>query len=178
LSDLRLALWPGLSRRFFLLMASLLLCIACAHRAPSAPAASPSASPPTDSPAQLQGDDDIQKLLAAIEPYVQKARATYPAVRERFLAGLPEGSALFVTAQLHDAAGNMEQAFVQVDSIHDGQIGGIIRNDINTVVAHHQGERYSFPEQDLIDWTIVSADGSEEGNVVGKFLETWQQTAH
>jgi uncharacterized protein YegJ (DUF2314 family) len=165
-------------KRFFLLAASLLLCAACAHRAPSGPASPSPASPPADNPVQLQGDDDIQKLLTAIEPYVQKARATYPAVRERFLAGLPEGSALFVTAQLHDATGNMEQAFIQVETIHDGQIIGIIRNDINTVVAHHKGERYSFPEKELIDWTIVSADGSEEGNVVGTFLETWQQTAH
>ena len=30
----------------------------------------------------------------------------------------------------------------------------------------------TMPEDELIDWTIVHPDGSEEGNVVGKFLDT------
>ena len=155
----------------------LLLSLGCVHHAPTAQGTAP-ASPPPDPPAQGQGEDEIQRLLAAIEPYVQKARATYPWVRDRFLAGLPEGAALFVTVQLHDLSGNMEQAFVQVESIRDGRIGGNILNDINTVVDYHKGEHYSFPESELIDWTLANADGSEEGNVVGTFLDSWQQTAH
>jgi hypothetical protein len=34
------------------------------------------------------------------------------------------------------------------------------------------GQTYTFNESDLIDWFISKPDGSEEGNVVGKFLDT------
>jgi hypothetical protein len=30
---------------------------------------------------------------------------------------------------------------------------------------------YSFQESELVDWLISRPDGSEEGNVVGKFLD-------
>jgi hypothetical protein len=41
--------------------------------------------------------------------------------------------------------------------------------------AHKLGDTYSFREQDLIDWMVARPDGSEEGNVVGKFLDTHQR---
>jgi hypothetical protein len=34
---------------------------------------------------------------------------------------------------------------------------------------------HSFPESELIDWLISRPDGTEEGNVVGKFLDEWQR---
>jgi uncharacterized protein YegJ (DUF2314 family) len=126
---------------------------------------------------RVEGKSQVQRLQEAIAPYVQKARATYPPVRDRFLAGLPDGAALFITTQLHDQAGKMEQVFVQVLSIEASQITGIIWDDIRTVSGFHKGQRYTFPETELIDWTISNADGTEEGNVVGTFLDTWQGKA-
>ncbi|MBK7538639.1 MAG: hypothetical protein IPI49_25370 [Myxococcales bacterium] len=38
------------------------------------------------------------------------------------------------------------------------------------------GDPVQFSEQEVEDWTISRPDGSEEGNVVGKFLDTWHQT--
>ena len=38
------------------------------------------------------------------------------------------------------------------------------------------GDPYTFPEGELVDWLITHPDGSEEGNVVGKFLDEWQKT--
>ncbi len=34
-------------------------------------------------------------------------------------------------------------------------------------------QEYSFNEDELLDWLISKPDGSEEGNVVGKFLDTY-----
>lgn len=31
----------------------------------------------------------------------------------------------------------------------------------------------TFPETDMLDWPITRPDGTEEGNFVGKFLDTY-----
>jgi uncharacterized protein YegJ (DUF2314 family) len=67
----------------------------------------------------------------------------------------------------------MEQVFVQVDQIEAGWISGFIQNDIKRMKGFAKGQRYTFPESEIIDWTISNRDGTEEGNVVGKFLDTW-----
>jgi hypothetical protein len=36
------------------------------------------------------------------------------------------------------------------------------------------GDRYATAETELLDWLITKPDGTEEGNVVGKFLDTYQ----
>ena len=42
--------------------------------------------------------------------------------------------------------------------------------------GYRGGDAYSFPETDLIDWTISKPDGTEEGNFVGNFLDSYQVT--
>ena len=106
-------------------------------------------------------------------PYVAQARASYPAARERFRVGLLPGHTFFVTTRLHDAAGREEQAFVVVDSITNGMIAGRIASQIGVVQGFRYGQPYSFPETDLVDWMVSRPDGSEEGNVVGKFLDSY-----
>ena len=134
--------------------------------------------PPPDRPIESRSKTQFEKLNEAIAPYVEKARTTWPPVRARFLAGLPEGAALFATVQLRDGAGRIEQVFVKVESIEAGRISGIIWNDIHTVSGYAKGQRHEFPESELIDWTISNADGTEEGNVVGTFLDTWNWNEH
>ena len=38
----------------------------------------------------------------------------------------------------------------------------------------HNGDPVTVKEAELVDWMIARPDGSEEGNVVGKFLDTWK----
>jgi uncharacterized protein DUF2314 len=144
----------------------------CAHERLKSEVSAP-VNPPPDEPVSVRSDPQLQKLLSAIEPYVQKARSTYPEAKARYLAGLPSGSTFFATVQLHDAEGKMEQVFVQVDKIEAGQISGLIWNDITRVKGFAKGQRYTFPEAEIVDWTIYNPDGTEEGNVVGNFLDTW-----
>jgi hypothetical protein len=113
-------------------------------------------------------------LEIAIAPYVKKAKETYPAAKKRYLEGLPPKHIFFLVTRLHDKKGNFEQVFVEIRSITDGKAKGIIASDINNVEGFKRGQEFSFPESELVDWLISKPDGTEEGNVVGIFLDTYK----
>ena len=46
--------------------------------------------------------------------------------------------------------------------------------DDGRFLGYHLGDDYKFPESDLRDWMIAKPDGTEEGNVVGKFLDSYE----
>jgi hypothetical protein len=130
-------------------------------------------APPQDSPhaltqEQASGNDQ------AIAPYVRLARDTYPAARDRYLRGLPSGEHFFTVTRLTDARGHWEQVFIRVTSIAGDTITGAIASDVTLVSGFKAGQIYAFKESQLIDWLISKPDGSEEGNVVGKYLDTVQ----
>ncbi len=130
--------------------------------------------PPNAPPDRLIKEWEEKKFNDAIKPYVEQARKTYPAAKARFLAGLPPKHDFFLTARLHDSEGNWEQVFVEVKEIGDGKVKGLIANDIQMVTGYKLGDSYAFSESELLDWTISLPDGTEEGNVVGKFLDTYK----
>ena len=117
---------------------------------------------------------DEKKFDEAIKPYVEKARKTYPDAKERFLAGLPPKHVFYVTARLHDSAGRWEQVFIEVKELSDGKVKGLIANDITAVSGYKLGDSYTFLASELIDWTISKPDGTEDGNFVGKFLDSYK----
>ncbi len=135
------------------------------------PALAPNA--PQDKPGSVKSDR-IAAFDAVIAPYVAQARTSFPEAKKRFLAGLPRGEVFFVTTRLHDKSGKWEQVFIAVSRIQDGMITGTIDNDLTTVKDYRRDQEYTFPEADLLDWTISKPDGSEEGNFVGKFLDTYK----
>jgi hypothetical protein len=139
-------------------------------------AAEPVLSPdaPQDKPALAATADKVARMQEAMEPYVQEARKTYPDARARFLKGLPPGHNFFITTRLHDSEGRVEQVFVAVTSIDNGTVHGIIYSPIQTVSGFSFRQAYSFSETELVDWLIAKPDGSEEGNVVGKFMDTYE----
>jgi hypothetical protein len=135
------------------------------------PALSPHA--PQDRPVAANGQAEMQEFLAAITPYVQKARQTYPAARQRYLDGLPKGYTFFAVTKIRDNAGSEEQVFVAVTSIEGDRIRGRLASDIRGVSGYKKGDTHVFREDELIDWLISHPDGTEEGNVVGKFLDEY-----
>ena len=141
----------------------------------SAPCAFAQLAPnaPTDQPQALD-QRQLSETERAIAPYVRTARDTYPAARAKFLAGLPSGQTSFVVTRITDPYGHFEEVFVRVRTIEDGAITGIISSQIALVKGFTAGQSYTFKEADLIDWVITKPDGSEEGNVVGKFLDTYK----
>lgn len=128
---------------------------------------------PADKPAVAATADEMEAIHKAMEPYIQEARKTYPAARAKFQKGLPRGEHFFITTRLRDAEGRMEQVFIAVSSVEAGIVKGIIFSPIQVVSGYAYKQPYSFPESELVDWLITKPDGSEEGNVVGKFLDTY-----
>jgi uncharacterized protein YegJ (DUF2314 family) len=158
------------------------LAVACAsfglaqagRNPPPQPTPQPSPTPPQDQTFSVNSEE-IEKFEAAMKPYIEKARKTYPEARTRYLAGLPAKHAFYVTTRLHDKQGHYEQVFIAVREIRGETIKGVIASELEFITDYRRGESYSFPEAELIDWTIVKPDGTEEGNFVGKFLDEYQK---
>jgi hypothetical protein len=132
-----------------------------------------SSNAPPDRPHPVT-TEDLQAYENAIAPHVAQAKRTWPDARRRYLAGLPAGQIFFVTTRLRDARGRHETVFIRVQSIKDGLISGTIATQLQIFRAYKPGDAYSLREEDLMDWMIARPDGSEEGNVVGKFLDTYR----
>ena len=115
----------------------------------------------------------MQKLEEAIRPLVKQARASYPTAKRKFLAGLPPGEAFFVTALIYDQRGLSEQVFIAVHKVEERTIFGEIASNILLVKGYKAGDAYRLPEAEIMDWLITKPDGSEEGNFVGKFMDTY-----
>jgi hypothetical protein len=111
-------------------------------------------------------DPEIQRLIA-------EATSKLDAVRSRFIAGLPTGHHLFVTTILRsgDAA---EQVFVAVrDWSNLDMVEGLLASPPHSV-KYRAGDVLQIPRTEVIDWTIARPDGSEEGNLLGKYLDSLQ----
>ena len=129
---------------------------------------------PADKPVSASTDEQARRLEAAVAPYVAQARATYPQAKARYLAGMPPRESFFVTVKLRDTLGHSEMVFLAVDSLARDSIFGRIWNQINVVRGYRLRDRLGIRESELLDWLITKPDGSEEGNVVGKFLDTYR----
>lgn len=128
---------------------------------------------PKDKPVSARATE-VRQFEEAIKPYIEKARKTYPQAKERFLKGLPSKHTFFITTRLFDDARRFEQVFIAVKEIKDGKIKGLIWSDVQLVPGYRKGDSYTFAESELIDWTISRPDGTEEGNFVGNFLDSYQ----
>jgi hypothetical protein len=113
-------------------------------------------------------------LDKAMRPYIAQARRTFPAARARFVKHLTPNSDLFLTTRLKDSSGRIEQVFVKIDSISGDTAFGRIASDVALLNGIRNGSQYRLRESQIIDWTIVSSEGREEGNFVGKFLGSLQ----
>jgi hypothetical protein len=150
----------------------LVICIACST-------AVAQKSGPPDRTFSGRGAELLEAMDRAIAPYVAKARATYPAAKKRFLAGLPPNHMFSVWIRLYQndkksGESRKEDVFVAVRSIKNGRIDGRINNKTDLVTNYHLGDRIDFPESQVKNWLILRPDGSEEGNYVGKFLDHWK----
>jgi hypothetical protein len=127
---------------------------------------------PPDKPIHAS-PDETETIEHAIRPYVELALRSYPEAKRRYLAGLPRGERFQVVTKLA-RPGGFEVAFIEVTKIDRDQITGIIVTNLNPRASYKAGDYYVLPERNLFDWVIVHSDGTEEGNVVGKFLDQWQ----
>jgi uncharacterized protein YegJ (DUF2314 family) len=121
------------------------------------------------------GQNAYDALMKAEAPYIAKARTTYPTAKKRYLDGLPPKYRFEVRKRLADPGGGaFEEVFIEVDAIKDGKVYGRIGSELGAVRSYRQWQKISFPESDVLDWTIVHPDGQEKGNYVGKFIDTYK----
>jgi hypothetical protein len=125
-----------------------------------------------DKPVRVRLQDTARKMEEAIEPYVEKAKKTYPKAKKRFLKGLPPQYTFLVTVKLTEGI-KYEIVFITVEAIANHRIYGRIASDIEILKNYKADDKYDCPEEEILDWTIQLPDGSEEGNFVGKFLDTY-----
>jgi len=127
---------------------------------------------PVDKPKNTEGKAAISRMYKLLEPYTAKAKKTYPKAKEKFSRGLPKGEHFFVVTRLRDKFGTVEQVFIAVTKISNGYIYGRIYSNIRSVKGYRHSQKYKLQEKDIVDWLITKPNGGEEGNVVGKFLDT------
>src|SRR5947209_13490944 len=139
---------------------------------PPADAVPKKGEPPKDVPLALSSTKQIGAYDKLIAPYVAKGRATYPAAKKRYLVGLPRGYYFSVKARLRDRAGHFEDSFIGVRKIENGKVFGVVDSKIEVVEGYKRGQPIVIPESKVDDWVIIRPDGSEEGNFVGKFMDT------
>jgi hypothetical protein len=136
-------------------------------------------SGPPDKPLTVRGQALVDAMDRAAAPYITKARATYPAAKKRYLAGLPPNHIFAVSVRLYQTDKKSrekrhETVLVVVDAIKGGSIEGRINGNLVLLTNYRPGERIRIPESELMNWLILRPDGTEEGNYVGKFLEHWK----
>lgn len=148
-----------------------------AARADAAQLPDLSPNAPADAPVGIDIRAGLEAYHKALAPYVEQARQSYPGAKERYIKGLPPGYTFYAVTRLKDEQQLEEQVFIAVTTINGDRISGRIANDISTVSGYKAGDAHDFPESELIDWVITSPDGTEEGNVVGKLIDEWQQKA-
>lgn len=132
---------------------------------------------PTDRPISIVSTEEgkqLQAFEAVIAPAVKQARKTLPQAKKRYQLGLPADEAFFLTTRIFDADGKFEQVFVRVTNWEKDKVTGTIANDLGTVKQYQINQSITFPEKAVFDWTIAKPDGSEEGNYVGKLIDTLQ----
>ena len=156
-------------KKLICLLALLACATARAQNAPLAPNA------PEDAPKTANSNEAYMAMERATAPYVAKARETYPDAKRRFLSGQLSTKPFFVTVRLSED-GRYEDSFVRVLYIDEksGDISGKIANEIQILHNYHYDQRIIVHEADIRDWTIANPDGSQEGNVLGKFTDRYQ----
>lgn len=123
---------------------------------------------PPEKPVQFDNPAKLDSLMA---PYVQMARRSYRDAKARFQKGLPSGERFFITTRIFDPQGNFQQVFVEVTNISNGKVAGRIVTGTQKTSGHTPADVFICNEKDILDWSIAKPDGSQEGNVVGKFLD-------
>jgi len=124
---------------------------------------------PKDTPRKFE-KSYVEKLLV---PQIKKAKQALPAAKKKFLEGLPYGYSFFVTVNLRSKSGDKENAFIKVEGWDNNKITGILSTKLQVVKEYKFGQRLIVSENKIIDWTITSPKGEEEGNFLGKFLDSY-----
>lgn len=112
---------------------------------------------------------------AALADPVREALRTLPQARKRFLAGLPEGDQLLLSVRVLATDTSFRQASVRVLGWHRNLVQALLLPAAADSSGPTEPVPISFPETAVLDWLLLRANGREEGNYVGRYLDTARQ---
>lgn len=147
-----------------LLAASTLLLVPVWAQLP-APIVLTSATAPASMRAALATAD------SALADPMHEAQRTLPQMKKRYLAGLASGDQFTLTVRVLATDTSFRQVAARVLGWH----GNMVQALLPTLAGATEPIPVSFPENAVLDWTLVRAGGREEGNFVGRYLEIDQR---
>ena len=113
----------------------------------------------------------------ALADPVREALRTLPQAKKRFLAGLPTGDQFLLSVRVIASDTSFRQVSARVLGWHGNTVQALLLPDVASIATATPAEPVpvSFPENAVVDWTMLRASGREEGNYVGRFNETSRQ---
>jgi len=114
----------------------------------------------------------LSRDATALADPVREALRTLPQVKKRFLAGLPEGDQFLLAVRVVATDTSFRQASARVLGWHGSTVQALL---LPAGTGPGEPVPVSFPETAVVDWTLLRASGREEGNYVGRFLDTAHQ---
>lgn len=131
---------------------------------------------PPDKPLFMESNDAQASFKKRIAPLTIQARNTWVNAKDRYFKN--PATMLFVSVTLVDESQRQETVFVQVKSIAKNMISGNISSNIEFVSGYRIGDRIKVDESTIVDWTISNPDGTEDGNLIGKLIDSLQLSVH
>lgn len=108
--------------------------------------------------------------LPGLGESLARIAADLPAIKGRFLGGLPPGAQLSVKRGFPVEEGRSEYLWVGVGSWSGDRIRGRIENDPVRCAGFDRGQVVEFGESEVFDWLITHPDGTREGARMNDFL--------
>ncbi|MDB5233628.1 MAG: hypothetical protein JWR44_621 [Hymenobacter sp.] len=111
----------------------------------------------------------------ALADPVREALRTLPQAKKRFLAGLPEGDQFLLSVRVIATDTSFRQVSARVLGWHGNTVQALLLPSSTDSAAPTEPLPVSFPETAVVDWTLLRASGREEGNYVGRYIDTSRQ---
>jgi hypothetical protein len=110
----------------------------------------------------------------ALADPMREALRTLPLAKKKFLAGLPTGDQFLLSVRVIATDTSFRQASARVLGWHGSTVQALLLPPANEVTKT-EPTPVSFPETAVVDWTLLRASGREEGNYVGRYIDTSKQ---
>ncbi|MBF9223804.1 hypothetical protein [Hymenobacter ruricola] len=117
----------------------------------------------------------LSRNETALADPMREALRTLPQAKKRFLAGLPTGDQFLLSVRVLATDTSFRQASARVLGWHGNTVQALLLPDAASSTAPVEPVPVSFPETAVVDWTLLRANGREEGNYVGRYIDTSRQ---
>ncbi|SFQ75779.1 hypothetical protein [Hymenobacter arizonensis] len=113
----------------------------------------------------------VRDEVAFADP-IREAQRTLPQAKKRFLAGLAHGDQFLLVVRVMATDTSFRQASARVLGWHGNRVQALLLPEAAGSASSAEPVPVSFPETAVVDWTLRRASGREEGNYVGRYLDT------